>query len=248
MPDQYGNRTRKDVDQYRQARDNRAAALETLPQWVKEGLTRPTNFIYSGSIDLFNTWAAAPLSTHRDADVLNRANWKAITAEIEEHNKDTEEPEYITHELSSHWAVGWTEQVYIKVFNQDGSIDPRGIKIVQEFIDQLESYPILDEELFYQEEEEEAAAILESCYESDINQMLEEAYAELDPGTEAPTIDELLGEYWNYEIFGRLPETNPECITLESIEEALAEWITPEGRAAAERRRIIEAGQLEFKF
>lgn len=88
-------------------------------------------------------WLVAPVTRHRDSDVLTEANWESqleffssfLHVETDEYSDDAEIRTF------SHWAVGWVEILLINPIYKEK---------VEFLIEKLENYPILDEELYSQ--------------------------------------------------------------------------------------------------
>ena len=126
----------------------------TLPKW-----TRPD--AYAGRD--WHGWLVAPVSRHRDSDILTMSNWTVCTDAIEStacHDPALsgdwtdpftgEEcgPYHIVHER--HCLVGWVEWI---------AIHPDAAALIQyavEVSEALEIYPILDEDHFSEAEVEAA--------------------------------------------------------------------------------------------
>ena len=89
---------------------------------------------------------AVDLGSHRDADVLTRSNYAVLEGRL----RDADGEEESWHEeSSSHWAVGWTANFAVA----PGS---RAEAVLRDAVEQLEGYPVLDEEHFSELEYGEA--------------------------------------------------------------------------------------------
>lgn len=79
-------------------------------------------------------------TTHRDAEAMTRANWLVFCRTVEPHMPDG----MPLIERSSHWAVGWVDYLLID------PEDKECIAAVEKLHTRLESYPILDDDLYYE--------------------------------------------------------------------------------------------------
>jgi hypothetical protein len=109
-------------------------------------------------------WLVA-YTTTRDADCLSRSNWqcfiKSLGGKGTEGAKGTAnigDGESVAIEEASHWACGWIQYLII---------NPAAVglvKIAEENLESLDSYPVLNEEHFSQVETEEADWVWKNCY------------------------------------------------------------------------------------
>jgi hypothetical protein len=110
----------------------------------------PTPFDPKGlNLDDQQDWLVSPVSVTRDtADHdYTKSNWKVIETELEKVDPDN----YQVHNFG-HWACGWFDILIVK----PGSL---ASETLVEFCNQLEDYPILDDEMH---SEMEHTAALES--------------------------------------------------------------------------------------
>ncbi len=138
---------------------NRRAAQEQrteITKLIKQAIKRPSDFGYSGDLDLFNTWALGPVIEHRDSGLLDQSNSAAIQAELEKHPEFNDQWE-ITH--CGHWAVGWVDHLSYKVIeNRRAVLHTTVTKIapvalfIRDLYEQLDDYPILNEDDYSQRE------------------------------------------------------------------------------------------------
>jgi len=106
------------------------------------------------------------LGQNRDSGALTRANFdaalKAIGGEqvVEDTTDETGQAEIllVTVVRESHWAVGWVE--WIAIHESAAHV----LKIADEIMRNMESYPVVDEKLFSQYEHEEAYEVWRNCY------------------------------------------------------------------------------------
>jgi hypothetical protein len=132
---------------------------------ARAALTRPSDFGYWGSDEMFVTWGYT-LSVHRDSDVLDRSNWQVITDDMLERF-----PDDCRIESASHWAVGWIEQLAVRVLREDGPVFPaefnedditEAFEAIYEWSDKLSDYPVADEEHYSKLEYDEEMDYLKS--------------------------------------------------------------------------------------
>ena len=95
--------------------------------------------------------------SHRDSDVLERANTEVFRRELEQFTHG-DDPDVVFTTVGC-WAYGWRTQIRVRMFtrNTDGE---RGditaaAQVVSDLHNSLEDYPVLDEELFSRLEYEE---------------------------------------------------------------------------------------------
>lgn len=94
-------------------------------------------------------------TNNRDADLLTQSNAKAIDERIMSFEDD------VLAECHRHWACGWVEGYAIRVYNPDGTVS----KAFEEWCaiqEELENYPVLDEDEFSQREHDATWENLES--------------------------------------------------------------------------------------
>lgn len=127
-------------------------SMQTLASDFKSG-----HGIYFGER---GDWLIA-LAIHRDSDALSRSNWRVmekILRELPEVKEWQGEFSPVATERASHWAVGWVDYLVI---------DPActaAIASAEEMREQIDNYPVLDEEDFSREEQEEAESMWRDCY------------------------------------------------------------------------------------
>ena len=127
---------------------------ETLPTW-----TRPDSYMGRD----WHGWLIAPVSRHRESDILTLSNWEIVVSRlhglmesdgslsgdwIDPYTGEECGPFEIVHERCS--LVGWVEWI---------AIHPDAAVLIQyalEVSEALEAYPILDEDHFFAAEEEAA--------------------------------------------------------------------------------------------
>jgi len=99
----------------------------------------PTRFDIKGLNLLDNqNWLVCPVNKTRDSDALDRSNFDKIERLLVDND-----PNETEHTIASfnHWACGW---FYLILVNPSSKSE----EIVNNAIERLENYPILDEDLF----------------------------------------------------------------------------------------------------
>ena len=88
--------------------------------WVREALERPGSFLLWGthprSEDMFVDWSLGPVIEHRDSEVLDRANARALKRELSS-DPSLEDDWMITG--CSHWAVGHVDHLSFRVLEPE---------------------------------------------------------------------------------------------------------------------------------
>jgi len=79
------------------------------------------------------------MSITRDSDILEESNWKSFLRDYPE-GFDEETNKGILITRASHWAVGWVDTIYIH------ESDYELLKICDKIREDLDNYPIYDEE------------------------------------------------------------------------------------------------------
>jgi hypothetical protein len=139
-------------------------ALQAIDyNWAAESLNHPSNFGYHGDLDLFNTWGSCFTLEHRDSNTLDQSNSATIKQLIKDNGLEDD------FEVCNfnHWAVGWAEQLAIRLATEDG-INHEALTFWQSILDSLENYPVLDEDDYYNREYEDFIDTLGSCYKWDL--------------------------------------------------------------------------------
>ena len=105
------------------------------------------------------------LGTNRDADVLVQCNWAQALEDFAEFMDDEAEQaqRHSDPPLNNdvfigrfgHWACGWVEQLFVRVYADDGSFTA-AFQQAAEMLAALESYPVLNDERLWELESEEA--------------------------------------------------------------------------------------------
>lgn len=93
------------------------------------------------------------ITRNRDSDLLTESNWDAALEELRGELRDIEIFRF------GHWACGWWEALAVKAGTPAETIG-------QDIVNRLNSYPVLDEDDFYERQIEEANRIWTECYTS----------------------------------------------------------------------------------
>ena len=117
------------------------------------------HFHYFGDLDYGKTWGRT-FSVNRDSDTIGRSNWDTITEDLEERF-----PDDVQIERASHWACGWIDYLAVRMLNEDGTPTEAAIA-VHEWREQLDEYPVANDERLSELEWNEAYETLEWCYGS----------------------------------------------------------------------------------
>lgn len=188
---------------------------EEAEQSVKEtaGLR---DFGYSGDLPLGKTWGFT-FGRSRDSTLLEESNFEVVEKDLKERF-----PEDVETVHSSHWAVGWVDELAVRMLDDKGKVTPAGAAAL-EWKDGLSDYPVADDADYSKRE-----------YEATIQNIMSEG-----------RIDEEMAS----DVFGWLWDNNQRAVensddtggypTSEQIEEALKglgytqdeeteEWKAPE--------------------
>jgi len=137
------------------------------PLWpeVKQALdeSNPANipdYAYFGDLEKGDLWANT-FSQHRDSDALDRSNFQVISQDLE-----SRFPDDVEIEGASHWAVGWTESVVVRMLDDEGNITDAA-RAVFEWRDALSDYPVADESHYSELEHEELMESFDQAYSVD---------------------------------------------------------------------------------
>jgi len=145
-------------------------------------LERPSDFGYHGDKPLCEPggWGFTPFAINRDSEVMDKANWIAAKRQLFEeggwlNDKEEGEKEDAGDDVDgfedlkddapfeilgcSHWAVGWTSQILVDHSNEDA------LKACYEIYENMQDYPILDDELFSEMEMSDEIDTLINCFD-----------------------------------------------------------------------------------
>jgi hypothetical protein len=120
---------------------------------AEKALTQPSDS-YFGNDNLWTTHGMSGFSKNRDSGCLEIANFKTVIHILENEfgPQDTNGLWWINY--STHWAVGWVDQIMVKIIiNQENRIDDINnitdiFKRCLEIHDELEVDPVLDEQIY----------------------------------------------------------------------------------------------------
>jgi hypothetical protein len=174
--------------------------------WAAKSLDHPADFGYHGNLDLFNTWGLCYGLEHRDSSILEQSNSAAIQAMI----KEAELTEDFETCHFNHWAVGWIDELAIRLVTEDG-INTRALVFFQNILDQLADYPILNEDDWSNREYEDTLDTLESCYKWDLE-----------------SAGYVLPDDWSSTLYSELEVSSSDELTIGKVLEAAAELFTKE--------------------
>jgi hypothetical protein len=90
---------------------------------------------------------------HRDSDALSRSNAAVIRDRIHPWIEDGKDG-IIGRE--SHWACGWIETLYVRRDSDAG-------RVLEQIGEDLEQYPVLDEDLWSRMEHDDCAEVWKNC-------------------------------------------------------------------------------------
>ena len=117
---------------------------ENLEKYAKQATTKPKDFGYWGSEDMFNTWGFTNIDQSRDSDILTKSNFKYITEELMGIF-----PDDFRIETYNHWAVGSVDRLVCRVYDDDEKkIISSSFYLAMEWLDKLNDYPVANEELY----------------------------------------------------------------------------------------------------
>ena len=117
-------------------------------QMTKGGIDGYANYV--GDDEAFKDWFCV-YGHNRDSDCLIESNFETILKHL------GGEGDNVMVVREGHWAVGWIEQIYVKP-------DTKECKLAEEVEEQLEGYPVFDEDDFCQRESDEANEVWKNCY------------------------------------------------------------------------------------
>lgn len=124
--------------------------MTTIEEYAAIAIKRPDDFGYWGSNEnMFVNWGITGPHQTRDSDVLERSNFEVIKVDLLE-----KFPDDIDVIGCSHWAVGWVDSIVCRVYDDDGNITD-AFRTIIEWKEQLEEYPVANEEHYSEMEHEE---------------------------------------------------------------------------------------------
>jgi len=111
---------------------------------VRESASRP-GFEYSGDLPIGQTWALT-ISKNRDSALLEQSNFDKVSRDMDERFSSDVQIERFHDPM-----VGWTEELAVRMLEDDGKVSRPGVAILQ-WADELEKYPVADEEEYSRRE------------------------------------------------------------------------------------------------
>ena len=119
--------------------------VEDIEKYAKQATTKPEDFGYWGSEDMFVTWGFTNIDQNRDSDTLEKANFKFITEEL-----IGLFPEDYRIETYNHWAVGSVDRLVCRVYEEDTDkkVIASSFYLAMEWLDKLDDYPVADEQTY----------------------------------------------------------------------------------------------------
>jgi hypothetical protein len=119
--------------------------VENIEKYAKQATTKPEDFGYWGSEDMFVTWGFTNIDQNRDSDTLEKANFKFITEELMGLF-----PEDYRIETYNHWAVGSVDRLVCRVYEEDTDkkVIASSFYLAMEWLDKLDDYPVADEQTY----------------------------------------------------------------------------------------------------
>ena len=119
--------------------------VENIEKYAKQATTKPEDFGYWGSEDMFDTWGFTNIDQNRDSDVLEKANFKYITKELM-----AIFPDDYRIETYNHWAVGSVDRLVCRVYEEDTDkkVIASSFYLAMEWLDKLDDYPVADEQTY----------------------------------------------------------------------------------------------------
>jgi hypothetical protein len=118
--------------------------VSNIEKYAKQATTRPDDFGYWGSDDMFKTWGFTKIDQNRDSDVLAKSNFKYITEELMDIF-----PDDYRIENYAHWAVGNVDRLVCRVYDDDDKkIISSSFYLAMEWLDKLDDYPVADEDSY----------------------------------------------------------------------------------------------------
>lgn len=134
--------------------------MRTLNTW-----TKASNYVGQD----FSEYYIGP-SRSRDSELIAESNFECALELL------GGESDSVLVSRCSHWACGWVEQILVLKSCQ------KSVKILSGIADSLESYPILNDDDFYERENEQ----LESDFENYSSEFTRNAIKDLNASTDVP--------------------------------------------------------------
>lgn len=117
---------------------------ENILKNAKSSITKPDDFGYWGSEDMFKTWGFAGFDYYKGCKVLEKSNFKFISDDLMKRF-----PDDFRIETYRHWVVGHIDRLVCRVLHSDSEITEQNItdafRAAMEWQDNLGEYPVADE-------------------------------------------------------------------------------------------------------
>jgi hypothetical protein len=130
--------------------------MPQIEEMVKEALSKPEDFAWFGDAKYFVTWGlCGPTLVENSGDTLNQSNFEVIRDDLKERF-----PEDVEEIPQNHWAVGPITQLGIRVLDDDGETT-ECFKALLEWRENLEAYPVADDEHYSELEAKELSGYID---------------------------------------------------------------------------------------
>ena len=127
--------------------------VNNIEIYAKQATTRPEDFGYWGSDDMFDTWGFTNIDQSRDSDVLEKSNFKYITEDLMGNL-----PDDFRIENYAHWAVGNVDRLVCRVYEEDRKTIALSFIMAMQWLDKLDDYPVADEADYSDKQYEQSIA------------------------------------------------------------------------------------------
>ncbi|MFA6132402.1 MAG: hypothetical protein WC869_00145 [Phycisphaerae bacterium] len=129
-------------------------------KWVNDALRRPDSFaLWEDDPKWFSTWSLGPVFKHRDSDNIQLANAESLIEHLEADKTLDGTWEIVG---CSHWAVGHVDHLAFQVIEKCGRAVPKSTelgytinrpgfrltriaRVIKQWFDDLEAYPVADD-------------------------------------------------------------------------------------------------------
>jgi len=120
---------------------------------AEKALTQPPDS-YFGNDNLWIAHGMSGFHQTRDSDCVEKANFRTVLEILEDEFGPQDTDGLWWGNQATHWAVGWVDQIMVKILiDADGKINDINnitpiFKRCVELHDELESYPVLDDQIY----------------------------------------------------------------------------------------------------
>lgn len=136
----------------------KALALTALKESAPSNID---SYAYFGDLDRERLWVGT-IGRNRDSDLIAESNFERIYEDALKMFGD----DYVTIERSSHWACGWVEQIFIKMFHDDGAVTSAGLWMIKTNESLQNDYPLYDDSDYSDRTSEHCSQTLDENLES----------------------------------------------------------------------------------